>query len=566
MRRSGGSPWTRAGSLVVQRRPMRWLLLACALVVLGNAGCQVTAFRGYGTDTLHIHSVASGATTNTNQGIWPDTSPSIAMKPDNTYLVAFRALGSLDLFIYSTATGQSTDTGQGVHPGTSPSIAVKHDGSFAVAFRGYGTDTIFIYNSTTGVSTDTHQGIYPGTSPSITAMSNGSYSVAFRALGSLDLFVYNTATGFSTDTGQGVHPDTSPSISAIRGGGYNAAFRGYGTDTVHVYNPAAGVSINTHQGIWPGTSPSIISLRDGGYEIAFRALGSLDQFIYSSATALSTDTGQGVHPGTSPSITGLRYWTSEKYGGPNGTVDTVAELNDVWNIVEDEPDFDSRAAFTANLAPADLTRLANHYPTSARYGGSLDTAGERAAVEAELRGEGIDNKVWDGLTPADQEVMKPLISDGTAPPITTADYDGGPGDAEKKYCRNPLKYFRCRTARNLADEALNSATNRFSEESLHNGRGDAYRHCIWSGHMTVLWDRGQAKKFGDLHEDKPNNPRSEKAMDQHNNKYGRDVGDLYDNWSDPTEYEERKESVRDHCQTVANQDNDDRLWTIGEVP
>jgi hypothetical protein len=257
------------------------------------------------------------------------------------------------------------------------------------------------------------------------------------------------------------------------------------------------------------------------------------------------------------------YPTSRQYGGDNHSVDTAGELDVVWNLAEDEPDYDVRTALLNGLSPADRTRLEGHYPTSRRFGGSLNTESERSAVESELRAETESNKVWDGLTPADQDIMGPRVSDGTPPPSTAADYDGGPNAAERRYCRNPLKYFRCRLARDLADEALNSALNRFPDDSLHNGRGDAYRHCAWSGHMTLKWDRSQAKKFADLHEDLPNNPAREKAMDQHNNKFGRDVGDLYDGNG---ESEAAKENVRDYCQTVANTDNDGRLWTISEVP
>ncbi|CAG8567779.1 6652_t:CDS:2 [Rhizophagus irregularis] len=63
--------------------------------------------------------------------------------------------------------------------------------------------------------------------------------------------------------------------------------------------------------------------------------------------------------------------------------------------------------------------------------------------------------------------------------------------------------------RDLAEEALANAQNNFPESTLHNGSGDAYRHCYWSGLLTFEFDVSGAKGFGDRHEDYPKNKQFE---------------------------------------------------------
>jgi hypothetical protein len=75
-----------------------------------------------------------------------------------------------------------------------------------------------------------------------------------------------------------------------------------------------------------------------------------------------------------------------------------------------------------------------------------------------------------------------------------------------------------------ADTALAEAQKRFSKSSLHNGSGDAFRHCFWSA-MNAR-DQGEdiAKQAGDAHEDFTGNPVNEKNMDLHNNRVGYGIG------------------------------------------
>jgi hypothetical protein len=72
----------------------------------------------------------------------------------------------------------------------------------------------------------------------------------------------------------------------------------------------------------------------------------------------------------------------------------------------------------------------------------------------------------------------------------------------------------------------------------------------------------QAKKFGDLNEDRPNNPTRQRKMDQHNNGEGRFIGGL----GNTGDLEHDKEGIRDACQGEAESDHAGLLWTKSEVP
>ena len=87
----------------------------------------------------------------------------------------------------------------------------------------------------------------------------------------------------------------------------------------------------------------------------------------------------------------------------------------------------------------------------------------------------------------------------------------------------PLDAYR---AKKDANTAL-----RLSQESglggLHNGKGDAYRHCVWSCLMTQHIGADQAETVGNIHEihgDKDGQPADERIMDQTNNAVGRKCG------------------------------------------
>ena len=62
------------------------------------------------------------------------------------------------------------------------------------------------------------------------------------------------------------------------------------------------------------------------------------------------------------------------------------------------------------------------------------------------------------------------------------------------------------------------ATSHF--DGIEDGYGDAIRHCYWCAlnQVSAGLNSPNAKKFGDSHEDIPNN--NAKAMDLHNNSVG----------------------------------------------
>jgi hypothetical protein len=57
----------------------------------------------------------------------------------------------------------------------------------------------------------------------------------------------------------------------------------------------------------------------------------------------------------------------------------------------------------------------------------------------------------------------------------------------------------------------------------HNNAADAFRHALWNAKMKASIGEELAKKFGDAHEESPDNPPLEKAMDLHNNARGRSI-------------------------------------------
>lgn len=75
-----------------------------------------------------------------------------------------------------------------------------------------------------------------------------------------------------------------------------------------------------------------------------------------------------------------------------------------------------------------------------------------------------------------------------------------------------------------ASTALEEAQKRFGPSTLHNGSGDAFRHCFWSAMNARDQGAELARRFGEAHEDWTGNPAAEKTMDLHNNSVGFDIG------------------------------------------
>jgi hypothetical protein len=114
--------------------------------------------------------------------------------------------------------------------------------------------------------------------------------------------------------------------------------------------------------------------------------------------------------------------------------------------------------------------------------------------------------------------------------------------AEKKYVwANP---YDALTIKEDSAKALAEAKKRFGGGSLHNGSGDAFRHCYWNALMARDIDKEEALEFSTAHESDPNNPADEMAMDLHNNAVGADIGAANPNSSD--------DELAQMCQEVLN--------------
>lgn len=83
--------------------------------------------------------------------------------------------------------------------------------------------------------------------------------------------------------------------------------------------------------------------------------------------------------------------------------------------------------------------------------------------------------------------------------------------------------YRCVQARNHANAAASAAASIYPK-SLHNGKGDAFRHCYWNARMTKDFGSSLAYKIATNHENVSSGPARERAMDLANNREGRNVG------------------------------------------
>lgn len=75
-----------------------------------------------------------------------------------------------------------------------------------------------------------------------------------------------------------------------------------------------------------------------------------------------------------------------------------------------------------------------------------------------------------------------------------------------------------------ANKALNEAQSKFGAGSLHNGAGDAFRHCYWSALLARDIGPDAALAFTTAHEEKPGLPKTEIEMDLFNNRVGIEIG------------------------------------------
>ena len=86
-------------------------------------------------------------------------------------------------------------------------------------------------------------------------------------------------------------------------------------------------------------------------------------------------------------------------------------------------------------------------------------------------------------------------------------------------------------ASNIAEKAAKDARQKSIDEGWyqrenahdgrHNGKEDAYRHCLWNCRMVKEINQEDAKQIADNHEKHGKNPKDEEKMDKCNNRAGR---------------------------------------------
>jgi hypothetical protein len=98
---------------------------------------------------------------------------------------------------------------------------------------------------------------------------------------------------------------------------------------------------------------------------------------------------------------------------------------------------------------------------------------------------------------------------------------GGASSDEIAWC---AMNFSCLIVNDATSWASSTAEWKYPE-SLHNGKGDAFRHCIWAGALAnrVGYDRAFTQVM--VHEDPATEPMNEVSMDVANDLTGLGIGD-----------------------------------------
>jgi Domain of unknown function (DUF6973) len=92
-------------------------------------------------------------------------------------------------------------------------------------------------------------------------------------------------------------------------------------------------------------------------------------------------------------------------------------------------------------------------------------------------------------------------------------------------------------ANKAAYESIKAALDHFAENEIRNGRGDAFRHALWSYKLSRIMGPELAKKFTDAYEIGHPNPNDERLMDLFNNAVGRHLA------ADPKNQSQKDETV-----------------------
>ncbi|MFJ8478389.1 DUF6973 domain-containing protein [Kitasatospora sp. NPDC094011] len=143
-------------------------------------------------------------------------------------------------------------------------------------------------------------------------------------------------------------------------------------------------------------------------------------------------------------------------------------------------------------------------------------------------------------------------SASASPLAASSSYSYGMNGAEFRFCvLQPSHINICDNASDHADAAADAAKRNFPRESLHNGQGDAFRHCYWNARMTIDMGVNTAKGFGDRHEE-GGGPEDEKRMDLYNNAQGRWFGEYYNKNYSNISKQERYGAANHDCAVSAS--------------
>ncbi|WP_414629683.1 DUF6973 domain-containing protein, partial [Corynebacterium propinquum] len=95
---------------------------------------------------------------------------------------------------------------------------------------------------------------------------------------------------------------------------------------------------------------------------------------------------------------------------------------------------------------------------------------------------------------------------------------------EAARCVSVVDVPSCYKAKELGSKAEVATQKTFAKYTHKNGQGNVFRHCYWSGLMTLHLSEDAALWIANNHEDvRPNDP-GEAEMDVFNNAAGRAIG------------------------------------------
>lgn len=153
---------------------------------------------------------------------------------------------------------------------------------------------------------------------------------------------------------------------------------------------------------------------------------------------------------------------------------------------------------------------------------SLST-GQKKQMYYRFLAEGIPEVFYEVLPNGAPAPVAGITTDGMMFQATSSYDEWATSVNEMLTCVFSIGLNLCTTAYEDSKTAGNSAAAKFPY-SLHNGKGDAYRHCYWSGLMTRHIGSGNALFVGENHEDFNFSTSQEYEMDSYNNRQGRLAG------------------------------------------